>query len=101
VSICGVDHPLHWFRRLRIRWEIRDDIREAFLRLTCAIIFLRRLTSLSPCQEFPFRAFGGRIDRNARPLTRRVPQGQYAPTWRTTAGDRLAACTDVPAGREH
>ena len=40
---------LHWFRRLRIRWEIRDDIHEAFLRLACAIICLRRLTSLSPC----------------------------------------------------
>ncbi len=24
---------LHWFRRLRIRWEIRDDIHEAFLSL--------------------------------------------------------------------
>ena len=22
---------LHWFRRLRIRWEIRDDLHEAFL----------------------------------------------------------------------
>jgi hypothetical protein len=22
---------LHWFRRLRIRWEIRDDIHEAFM----------------------------------------------------------------------
>ena len=40
---------LHCFRRLRIRWEIRDDIHEAFLRLACAIICLRRLTSLSPC----------------------------------------------------
>jgi len=39
---------LHWFRRLRIRWEIRDDIHEAFLRLACAIICPRRLTSLSP-----------------------------------------------------
>jgi transposase len=29
---------LHWFRRLRIRWEIRDDIPEAFLSLACAII---------------------------------------------------------------
>jgi len=38
---------LHWFRRLRIRWEIRDDIHEAFLRLACAIICLRRLTSLA------------------------------------------------------
>ena len=30
------------------RWEIRDDIHVAFLRLACAIICLRRLTSLSP-----------------------------------------------------
>jgi transposase len=38
---------LHWFRRLRIRWEIRDDIHQAFLTLGCAIICWRRLkTSL-------------------------------------------------------
>ncbi|MET7737627.1 IS5 family transposase [Streptomyces sp. NPDC005402] len=29
---------LYWFRRLRIRWEIRDDIHEAFLILECALI---------------------------------------------------------------
>ena len=40
---------LHWFRRLRIRWEIRDDIHEAFLRLGCAIICWRRLTNLPLC----------------------------------------------------
>jgi hypothetical protein len=34
---------LHWFRRLRIRWEIRDDIHEAFMTLACAIICYRRL----------------------------------------------------------
>jgi transposase len=34
---------LHWFRRLRIRWEVRDDIHEAFLRLACSIICWRRL----------------------------------------------------------
>ncbi len=34
---------LHWFRRLRIRWEIRDDIHEAFLVLGCALIRWRRL----------------------------------------------------------
>jgi hypothetical protein len=34
---------LHWMRRLRIRWEIRDDIHEAFLTLGCAIICYRRL----------------------------------------------------------
>ena len=37
---------LHWFRRLRIRWEIRDDIHEAFLTLACALICWRRLKSL-------------------------------------------------------
>jgi Transposase DDE domain len=34
---------LHWMRRPRIRWEIRDDIHEAFLTLGCAIICYRRL----------------------------------------------------------
>ena len=34
---------LHWFRRLRIRWERRDDIHDAFLTLGCAIICWRRL----------------------------------------------------------
>ena len=34
---------LHWFRRLRIRWEIRDDIHEAFLTLAAALIYWRRL----------------------------------------------------------
>jgi len=42
---------LHWFRRLRIRWEIRDDIHEAFLSLACAIICWRRLRHLSPGQD--------------------------------------------------
>ena len=40
---------LHWFRRLRIRWEIRDDIHEAFLRLACVIICFRRLVNLGLC----------------------------------------------------
>jgi hypothetical protein len=35
---------LHWFRRLRIRWEIRDDIHEAFMSLAAAIICYRRLS---------------------------------------------------------
>ncbi|MEU9291503.1 transposase, partial [Streptomyces sp. NPDC048275] len=37
---------IHGFRRLRIRWEIRDDIHEAFLTLGCALICWRRLKSL-------------------------------------------------------
>ena len=41
---------LHWFRRLRIRWEIRADIHEAFPGLACAII-RRRLRSLSLCPD--------------------------------------------------
>jgi Transposase DDE domain len=40
---------LHWFRRLRIRWEIRDDIHEAFLTLGCAIICWRRLKIHALC----------------------------------------------------
>lgn len=36
---------LRGFRRLRIRWEIRDDIHEAFLTLGCAPICWRRLKS--------------------------------------------------------
>jgi transposase len=34
---------LHRFRRLRIRWEIRDDIHEAFLTLDCATTCSRHL----------------------------------------------------------
>ncbi|GGQ34844.1 hypothetical protein GCM10010140_76160 [Streptosporangium pseudovulgare] len=37
---------LHHFRRLRIRWEVRADIHEAFLTLGCALICRRRLSSL-------------------------------------------------------
>ena len=36
---------LHRFRRLRVRYERRADIHEAFLSLGCSIICLRRLTS--------------------------------------------------------
>ncbi|GHH65748.1 hypothetical protein GCM10017673_10320 [Streptosporangium violaceochromogenes] len=36
---------VHRFRRLRIRWEIRDDIHEAFLALGRALICRRRLNS--------------------------------------------------------
>jgi transposase len=45
----GVIALLHWFRRLRIRWEIRNDIHEAFLTLGCAIICWRRLKNHSLC----------------------------------------------------
>jgi transposase len=34
---------LHWFRRLRIRWEIRDDIHQALMTLAAALICWRRL----------------------------------------------------------
>lgn len=32
--------------RLRIRWEVRDDIHEAFLSIACSIICWRRLKSI-------------------------------------------------------
>jgi hypothetical protein len=35
---------LHWFRRLRVRWEIRDDIHEPFMTLASTIICWRRLS---------------------------------------------------------
>lgn len=37
---------LHGFRRLRIRWERRADIHEAFLRLACCLITDRQLRAL-------------------------------------------------------
>ncbi|WP_372455428.1 transposase, partial [Nonomuraea ceibae] len=37
---------LYAFKRLRIRWEIRADSHEAFLKLACSLICWRRLTSL-------------------------------------------------------
>lgn len=43
---------LHWFCRLRIRWETRDGVREAVRTLGCALICWRRLRSLR-------RALGG------------------------------------------
>jgi transposase len=39
---------LHQFRRLRTRFDRRDDIHEAFMSLGCSIICWRRLHS-SPC----------------------------------------------------
>ena len=37
---------LHGFRRLRVRWERRADIHEAFLKLACCLITHRQLGSL-------------------------------------------------------
>lgn len=37
---------LHWFRRLRIRWDRRPEMHTAFLLLACAILCWRRLRSL-------------------------------------------------------
>lgn len=36
---------LHQFRRLRVRYERRADVHEAFLSLACSLICLRRLNS--------------------------------------------------------
>lgn len=37
---------LHWFRRLRTRWDRSSEIHQAFLSLACALICWRRLKSL-------------------------------------------------------
>ena len=49
---------LHWFRRLRVPWEIRDDIHEAFLSLACGIICWRRLASMPLCQVSSYDPVG-------------------------------------------
>ncbi|MGW1286983.1 hypothetical protein ACWD4N_25615 [Streptomyces sp. NPDC002586] len=41
---------MHWCRRLRTRWEIRDDIHPAFVTLGCAVICRRRLRT-ALCRE--------------------------------------------------
>ncbi|WP_405650467.1 MULTISPECIES: hypothetical protein [unclassified Streptomyces] len=41
--VGGAITLLHWFRRLRIRWEIRDDIHRAFVTLGRTVICWRRL----------------------------------------------------------
>ncbi|WP_406319401.1 IS5 family transposase [Streptomyces sp. NBC_00118] len=41
---------LQWFRRLRTRWEIRDDIHHTFVTLGCAVICWRRLRT-ALCRE--------------------------------------------------
>jgi transposase len=37
---------LHWFRRLRIRWDRHPEMHTAFLLLACSILCWRRLSSL-------------------------------------------------------
>ncbi|ANS70708.1 transposase [Streptomyces lincolnensis] len=39
----GALAPLHWFRRLRIRREIRSDVHQALITLGCGVIRWRRL----------------------------------------------------------
>ncbi|MGW2492594.1 IS5 family transposase [Streptomyces sp. NPDC001606] len=46
---CVVERTLAWlhgFRRLRVRWERRADIHEAFLKLACCLLTHRQLNSL-------------------------------------------------------
>ncbi|MGX1488031.1 transposase [Streptomyces tendae] len=38
---------LHGFKRLRVRWERRADIHEAFLKLACCLITHRQVLSLT------------------------------------------------------
>jgi hypothetical protein len=40
---------LHWFDPLGIRWQISDDIHQAFMSLACAIICYRRITKQLIC----------------------------------------------------
>ena len=64
---------LHWFRRLQIRWKIRDDIHEAFLVLACALICWRRLlnslTTAEPSAPSPGANAAGEL-QSSRPAGR-------------------------------
>jgi hypothetical protein len=64
---------LRWFRRLRIRWEIRDDIHLAFVTLGCAIICWRRLRG-PRSQGHPLAATTGSMLRSYR-----RGRGQWSP----------------------
>ncbi|BDM70015.1 hypothetical protein HEK616_35020 [Streptomyces nigrescens] len=46
VMLARTNAWIHDFRRLRIRWEIRDDIHEAFLKPACRAIAFRRVRAL-------------------------------------------------------
>jgi hypothetical protein len=43
---------LHGFRRLRIRWERRDDVHEAFLGLVTCLITHRHVQRPALCDVF-------------------------------------------------
>jgi hypothetical protein len=51
----------HWFRRLRIRWEIRDDIHEAFLRLACGLLTAPAAASHPIATSASFSSVSSRI----------------------------------------
>jgi hypothetical protein len=65
---------LHWFRRLRIRWEIRDDIQE-FLSIGLSIICWRRLKANSLCWEFLVPIPGGGHENATRRGRKRDSRG--------------------------
>ncbi|MFC9890271.1 hypothetical protein [Streptomyces pilosus] len=44
---------LHWFRSLRVRWEMRDDIHEAVFALGCTLIYWRYLSLLTRAPALP------------------------------------------------
>ncbi|WP_399171331.1 transposase [Streptomyces sp. TLI_171] len=44
---------IHGFRRLRTRWDIRDDMHEAFLKLACCVITYRRVLRTAGSKPVP------------------------------------------------
>ena len=66
----------HWFRRLRIRWEVRDDIHEAFLSLACAITCWSGLAnaSLLRSSQTLFRSLPLAVGASAHPPRLQVLQ---------------------------
>ncbi|MEV5954740.1 transposase [Streptomyces sp. NPDC051987] len=66
---------LHQFKRLRIRFEIRADLRQGLLQLACAIICLRRLRT-ALCSDQSVRS--GRV---GEPAPRTGVSAGQSPAW--------------------
>lgn len=80
---------LHWYRRLRVRWEIRDDVHEAFLTLGCALIRRRRLKSLRQQSSPHVRAVGIRVPRDGDHVVEPVAHRFLVAAQRPDAHSRL------------
>ncbi len=86
--------PLHWFRRLRIRWEIRDHTHEAFLTLARALMLATPVIPTGVLRA-PFLDGTGRQTRSTDAMRRMgdtfMPRPKPTTEPKTETADRRAA----------